>query len=71
MLYMIEPLVDSVDICQLRFLTHSAQDVIRQCTVYVEYCDGTNNVFHTKQVTCTSSVSFLFAFFSWESLSHY
>ena len=71
MLYMIEPLVDSVDICQLRFLTHSAQDVIRQCTVYVEYCDGTNNVFHTKQVTCTSSVSFLFVFFSWKSLSHY
>ena len=71
MLYMIEPLVDSVDICQLRFLTHSAQDVIRHCTVYVEYCDGANNVFHTKQVTCTSSVIFLFVFFSWESLSHY
>ena len=71
MLYMIEPLVDSVDICQLRFSTHSAQDVTRQCTVYVEYWDGTNGLFHTKQVTCTGSVSFLFVFFFWESLSHY
>ena len=71
MLYMTGHLVDTVDICQLRFLTHSAPDVIPQCTVYVEYWDGTNDVFHTKQVTCTSSVSFLFVFFSWESLSHY
>ena len=54
---MIAHLVDTVDICQLRFLTHSA---IPQCTVYVEYWDGTNGVFHTNQVTCTSSVSFLF-----------
>ena len=57
---MIAHLVDTVDICQLRFLTHSAVDVIPQCTVYVEYWDGTNNVFHTEQVTCTSSVCFLF-----------
>ena len=47
MLYMIGHLDDTVDICQLRFLTHSAVDVIPQCTVYVEYWDGINGLFHT------------------------